>query len=887
MNILKEYTLDYIRHNKKSSITIMIAILIATILLSALCGFLYTMYTDEIRLTIIRNGDWHAELFDITPGSKLKYVTKHPNVESVMIKGPWETAKIEDSRRQYLITRHLTANYWNYMSEHDMIIEGQVPKSENELAISKQYFVTHPDLKIGDSISFPVGNRTLNKETLDPIEIQKKDEIFVSTMKRTYIIVGKMDVATDSTIPGYIGYGYMNESSIKPDDDLTVYMHFKNPRTTYKDIIQIAKSVGYKPDEYGNYNVKTNDDLLSKYFIFPSEKIKDIKFSQLQTPLMFIFFSILVVALFTLIINNAFAMSANARLKQLGMLQSIGASPKQIRHSVTFESLILSMIPIPLGLFIGWLFDYVLFYALNNMDTAREYDLIFTFGLPAILPSIIFALLTVWLSAVIPARKITRLSPIEAIRQGGDIKIKKIRKHRLIEKAFGLEGELAKNALYARRKSYRTASLSLTISFLLLSTFLNFMAIVDADNNIFNSDKNAGKRDLMINTMDGNLTKPEFEKSIRSIKGLKNICFISSISAGLWLISDMQSDELLSIGGLNRVANSGKYEVYQQENKFRIITFLIALDDESFNSYCKQIGTDPSLFYNAKSPKTIVINEQRDDINSDRRNDIRIKFLNLNVGDKLNCEEKVFEEDTSKYSFQTEVGYLTNQTLPSLNTSNKKFSLVQIMPRSTYLKIVNNFSIEKRKTNAQNISAVAVVQSDDQIQSVADKMEAICNKWYGSGDYYIWNVLEVRKVNASAMLITRVIVLFISGFLALIGISNVFSTVSGNLKQRQKEFAILRSVGLQPKGIRRMLTMEALFFGLIPILLSIPVNILLIGLFLKIKMIYFSEFVPYMPILPIIIFGIVILLSILLAYTLGGKKISKTAIVEVLKDEAV
>ena len=93
MNILKEYTLDYIRHNKKSSITIMIAILIATILLSALCGFLYTMYTDEIRLTIIRNGDWHAELFDITPGSKLKYVTKHPNVESVMIKGPWETAK--------------------------------------------------------------------------------------------------------------------------------------------------------------------------------------------------------------------------------------------------------------------------------------------------------------------------------------------------------------------------------------------------------------------------------------------------------------------------------------------------------------------------------------------------------------------------------------------------------------------------------------------------------------------------------------------------------------------------------------------------------------------------------------------------------------------------
>ena len=100
MNILKEYTLDYIKHNKKSSIAIMIAILIATILLSALSGALYTFYTDEVRLLILENGNWHAELFDNTPGDKLKYVTAHPNVERVMIKGTWKIAKIDDPRRQ-------------------------------------------------------------------------------------------------------------------------------------------------------------------------------------------------------------------------------------------------------------------------------------------------------------------------------------------------------------------------------------------------------------------------------------------------------------------------------------------------------------------------------------------------------------------------------------------------------------------------------------------------------------------------------------------------------------------------------------------------------------------------------------------------------------------
>lgn len=885
MNILKEYTLDYVRCNKKSSTAIMIAILIATIILSALSGFLYTMYTDEIRLTILEKGDWHAELFDKTPGDKLKYVTGHPNVQAVMIKGTWETAKIDDPRRPYLAMRALTANYWNYMPEHDLITEGHVPKSENELAISKQYFENHPDLKIGDTINIPIGNRTFNSEILDPLSVLKDSEGFVPTEERTYTVVGKLDAATNSVTPAYFAYGYMKESSIKPNDELTVYIHFENPRTTYQDIIQIAKSVGYKPDEYGNYLVKTNSSLLSKYFIFPSNQLKDFDITQLSMPLMFLALALLVTALFVFIINNAFAMSANARLKQLGMFQSIGASQKQIRRSLVFESLILSIIPIPLGLCIGRILDYGLFTVINSVESMRDIDIIFTFGLPAVLPSVLFALITVWLSAVLPARKITRLSPIEAIRQGSEIKVKKIKKHWLITKAFGIEGELGKNALYARRKSYRTAAISLTLSFLLLSTFLTFIAIVDARNEIFNPNQ---KRDLMINTLDGNLTDLEFEKEISSINGLESIWFYNDTYASLWLTADMQSEELLSIGGLKRIADDGKYEVYQKGDRFRIQTTLLSVDDLSFNRYCKQIGADPSQFYNANSPRTIVINEQQDDIKSNRRNDIRIPFLKLKVGDKLNCEEKVYEEDTSQYTFKTEVGFLTNQIPPTLDSSStyNKFQLMQIMPRSTYLNIVKHFE-ENRRMSACYGFAHVLVQSENLIQPVADRMEEICNNWYGSGDYYIWNILEVRKTNDNSQMLLKIVILFISGFLALIGISNVFSTVSGNLRQRQKEFAVLRSVGLPPKGIRRMLTMEALFFGLIPILLSIPVNVIIIGLFLEINMIYISEFLPYMPLVPIIAFGAIILLSILLAYTIGGRKINRDAIVEVLKDEAV
>ncbi|MFD1179619.1 hypothetical protein ACFQ3W_25425 [Paenibacillus puldeungensis] len=98
---------------------------------------------------------------------------------------------------------------------------------------------------------------------------------------------------------------------------------------------------------------------------------------------------------------------------------------------------------------------------------------------------------------------------------------------------------------------------------------------------------------------------------------------------------------------------------------------------------------------------------------------------------------------------------------------------------------------------------------------------------------------------------------------------------------------MLRSVGITPKGIGRMLLLEGILFGLVPILLCIPVNLLIIGLFLKINMIYVSEFLPHMPVLPVLAFAAAIIASVILAYMLGGRRLKQGSIVEILKDETV
>jgi putative ABC transport system permease protein len=886
MNILREYTLDYIKRNKKNSIAIMIAILLATTMLSALCGVLYTFYTDEVRLLIEERGNWHAELFDDTPVDKLKYVSGHPNVESVMFKGPWVIASITDPRRPYLAIRGLNADYWRDMPERTVIQEGRVPQASNELALSMQYMEHHPELKIGDTLRLPIGSRNAAGAVIPAVDPWKEGESFTETDVRSYVLVGIMNITTNSITPAYMGFGYVEEAELQPDDPLTVYIRFKNPRSTYGDIERIAQSVGFKPDEYGDYRVKTNRALLGKYLVFPPAEKGNLSLWMFSQQLTIATFAVLVAGVFVVIIHNAFAMSANARLKQLGMLQSIGASPRQIRRSVIDEGLLLAVIPIPFGLLIGWLLDYGLFAYMNSVASFRSgvSPVVFTYGLVAALPSVVLAVATVWLSALIPARRISKLTPIEAIRQGGDKGIKKLRRRRLTARMFGIEGELAQNALQARKKSYRTASVSLTLSFLLLTGFLHFMAVNELRNKVYYYDKlNEDRQHITLYTMDGNDTEPEFERQIRSIAGVDNVVFASNVAVALWLPAGKESAEMKAIGGLKSIAASGDYSVYETDGKFRIRSYLLTLDDKSFADYCRQIGADPAQFADSTVPRTIVVNKVLDVKHSNQRNKQYIPFLQLATGEHLQLEEKIYEEDTSKYAFPIEIGYLTDR-MPAIGDRYDGYELVQVMPRSTYRKIAAQLE-PTRSQRANSVFAPVTTLAAD-IQPVADAIQEVSEKWYGSGDFQIWNILEVRQADAQARSLINAIMIGVSGLLAFIGIANVFSTVSGNLRQRRKEFAMLRSVGLSPQRVKRMLMLEALIFGLTPILLSLPLNAVFVGIFLHINLLNLSEFLPFMPVLPILSFAAAILLAVVLAYARGAKLLRKDTIVEVLKSEA-
>ncbi|MDR2932250.1 MAG: FtsX-like permease family protein, partial [Oscillospiraceae bacterium] len=180
------------------------------------------------------------------------------------------------------------------------------------------------------------------------------------------------------------------------------------------------------------------------------------------------------------ILSSAFSVSMQARVRHMGILASVGATPRQQRAALVQEVLALSLPAILAGIVLGIGLTWGIVQYSNAVAKPVQTDRIrFEYHGLIFLLTLIFCTFSVWLSAMWCARKLARLTPLEAIRGGGEWKVKKMREFRIFGLLFGAEGTLARKSLYARRKVFRTSVLSLTLSVLVFSTFLNVMTLSD------------------------------------------------------------------------------------------------------------------------------------------------------------------------------------------------------------------------------------------------------------------------------------------------------------------------------------------------------------------------------------------------------------------------
>lgn len=631
-------------------------------------------------------------------------------------------------------------------------------------------------------------------------------------------------------------------------------VYCKNARTIYRDMPLIAAQLGLNED-----SIQYNALLLSRYFIHDPEDAAPPMLLALYVVIL-----IIVAVSLILIIRGSFELSMNARIHQFGIFSSIGATPRQIRTCLLQEAMVLSILPMLIGSMSGILISYGLIKAVNFFasDVSGRHEAVFQYHLSIFAVTVFISFLTVIFSAWIPARKLSRMTPLEAIRNTSGLLLKKKKHSRFLSCIFGMKGELAGNALKAQKKHLRISTVSLLLSFLGFSIMLCFTTLTDISTRYTYFERYQDVWDIMITLRDTEIWDFGLTDELQDISGIQDATVYQKAQAMTFLPEGLQSDELSSLGGFESVSGTPN-----DNGQFQVTVPIVVLDDTSFLNFCSQIGITPSL------DGAIVLNQIWDSINSNFRYKEYVPFVREdNHQTALYKNDKIVEIPILCYT----------QTAPTLREEYDNNTLVHFVPLTiwnktlgevceaesdSYIRILSNKTANLADLNDLEQEIVRLVSEQYEIESENRMQERLSND---------------SLIQGMVMILGAFCVL-----LAFIGIANIFSNTLGFLRQRKREFAQYMSIGLTPQEMRKMFCIEAFVIAGKPLLITLPLTILFVQFAVTASyldpMVFWSE----APILPVLIFAAAIVLFVALAYYIGGKRLMQCDLNETLRNDAL
>lgn len=637
---------------------------------------------------------------------------------------------------------------------------------------------------------------------------------------------------------------------------LVIDICFYNMRTVYQDMPLIAQKLGV-PDS----SVAYHESLLSTYFIHDPQDA--------SPPLLLAFYLallLLVSVSLVLIIHNSFAVSMNARVHQFGIFSSIGATPGQIRTCLLQEVAVLCAIPILLGSFIGIALTFGTIQIVNVLadGIVGRRDAVFTYHPLVFVITILVSVLTVLISAWLPARKLSKLTPLEAIKNIDELQLKRRKKSRILARLFGVEGELAGNALKAQKKALRTSTLSLTLSFLGFTLMLCFFTLSGISTNHTYFERYQDAWDVMATVKDTPIEDFTYEDEIHALDGTDSVIY-QKAEAYCSVPTEAISKKVESLGGIEELAGNS---VSAADDTYTIQVPIVIMDDSSFAAYCEQIGVSPS------GTGSVILNRIWDSVNSNFRYKEYVPFLTEEQDTIIlqNCD------DASTAVTVSVLGY--TQEPPVLREEYGNYVLVQFLSVSTWKQIKEVIG------NAEQDAYIRVLDTKDRTLTELNKIEMeLTNILEHEFMLEIENRVQ-EKIDNDAMLNGyKLIIGAVCALLALIGIANVFSNTLGFIRQRKREFARYMSIGMTPEGMRKIFRIEALVIAGRPVLITLPVTVLFVWFMITASYLNPMEFLSVAPIVPIVIFIAAIFGFVTLAYYIGSKKILKCNLAEALQSD--
>lgn len=614
-----------------------------------------------------------------------------------------------------------------------------------------------------------------------------------------------------------------------------IYVKYDNPRdytSIHDQILATLKDATGKP-----INVRTNQDLLRAYGVMNDQALETIYW------LAVIIVGIIVVTSI-FVIRNSFSISATERSRQFGMLSSIGATPRQIRHSVLFEGLVIGAIGIPLGLILGGIAVAILVvivnYLLGDMIVAP-----IEFSLPLwIFPLvIILSFLTILLSCLMPAIHASRMSAIDAIRGNQDIKVKakKLRTPKYIKRAFGIGGVIAHKNLKRSRKKYRTTVISIVLS---VATFVGLSSFLTYGKKTINLEYHESDAEIVVRGAD-----EEFYQDFAQKFQLQDYVSYYSIPTS---------------------------ELY--------IYFMNA---ESFQKYAESLGIRSQDYSRVAimNPQTLTYDYE----------DSAYKVIELDGAKEgkpypvellqYRCETIESAENWCSY---TDTAGTVKIDIPLTKiTSARPLGLESSSQAIIYLpdNYYQKAAIAKVSGNLEDTLRNEFIATNvgdlEAIDKYMAEFEETQDKY---AHFYYQNVRETYKQMQNMILLMEIFLYGFIGVVTLIGVTNIFNTITTNIALRAKEFAMLKSIGMTSREFNHMIRLESLMYATKALLIGLPIGIALsYAFYLSVaNSIDFGFIFPWVAVL-ISVAAVSVLIGVIMRYSV--KQVEKQNIIETIRSE--
>ena len=884
MKLLNKLTLKNLRLNKVRTIVTIVGIMLSAALITVVSGMALSGRQTMIDAQKTWSGDYDVSL-DIIDTAKIDEIRQNRNVENAYYKERlgFSKATVADNAEYGYAVTAISENAFDGCFKLKLE-KGSFPTNSNEAVVTGAFKNTDgKDVKVGDKITLELGvlkgtdGKVLGEsELLDLSPKRFKESKITDKKQKTYTITGIIENP--------------NTRELNPSSCFEIYTvsDEESPveaiRTKHMNKLYIA----YTPQSEGNYLQNTADilgfkaddmsNVISDEISPEDQQTSGINGYSFNTTLLamkgyggsdgtnVMIFSLAVIIIIIVmlasvfVIRNSFAISITETTSMYGMLASVGATKRQIRRNVLFEGFILGLIGIPLGILLGLGVNAILIAILNSVLGDMLSGATFVFVTPTIpiICAIVLSAVTIFLSSFFIALRASRIPPLVAIRGNKDIKVKNNKPYRtskLTKKLFGVGGEIASKSLKRSRKKYRTTVISIVVSvamFIAVSAFMDY-GMTFTEHYYGNADYS-----YMVTGIDANQAE-----TIEKMPEIEN-----------YLTVGLQYGYVSADVPVNECGENFLYDNADGTKSFG--AEFLEFEHDTFVQICKELKLDYSkvkggvLVYSEVTPYNMENMEGTGEPMKLFGKTAPTKFTvhgnddegNALITGKLKVSS-VFDKIPESIEYVAGDGITLGE---SLIIGEQGVISPQLGEHGCYITLYANTSDHTSLTS--RIESMSGTGDSESYISIYDSEEI------------------VRQFNA-VMLIVGIFVYGFIGVISLIGLTNIFNTISTNMQLRSKEFASLKSIGMTKKEFNRMIRLESLMYGIKSLIIGIPLGVL--GVFaifssFSIGSVPMSFVFPWKAIL-ISIAAVFIVVWLIMKYSIS--KVNKQNIIETIRNDNI